>query len=123
MHTAEHRLLPGNNIPQGSDPGAGVNVTNRPGSGNLAAMNLNLLKRLSEAPGIPGREERVREILKTELDGLFDEVTTDVMGSLIARKRAMAKDAKRVVLACHIDEIGFYVKHVDDKGFIRIQNV
>src|SRR5436305_14228401 len=30
--------------------------------------------------------------------------------------------AKRVLLACHIDEIGFYVRHVDDKGFVRIHN-
>jgi endoglucanase len=101
-----------------------VNVTNRRGISNLAGiMNLTLLKKLSEAPGIPGREERVRDILKNELDGLFDEVSTDVMGSLIARKRAKSRDAKRVLLACHIDEIGFYVKHVDEKGFVRIQNV
>ena len=86
-------------------------------------MNLKLLKKLSEAPGVAGREERVRDILKSELDDLFDEVSIDVMGSLIARKRAKAKNAKRVILACHIDEIGFYVKHVDDNGFVRIQNV
>jgi len=84
-------------------------------------MNLPLLKKLSEAPGVPGREERIREILKAELSGLFDDVSTDVMGSLIARKNAGA-NAKKVLLACHIDEIGFYVKHIDDKGFIRVQN-
>src|SRR3954453_19956030 len=88
-----------------------------------SAMNIALLKQLSEAPGVPGREERVREILKRHCDGVFDTVTTDAMGSLIATKRAAAKDAKRVLLACHIDEIGFYVKHVDDKGFVRIHNV
>src|SRR4051812_35590494 len=86
-------------------------------------MNIALLKQLSEAPGVPGREERVREILKRHCDGVFDTVTTDAMGSLIATKRAAAKDAKRLLLACHIDEIGFYVKHVDDKGFLRLQNV
>jgi endoglucanase len=85
-------------------------------------MNLDLLKRLSEAPGVPGREERVREILQRESEGLFDDVRTDPMGSLIAVKRAKAAGAKRVLLACHIDEIGFYVRHVDDKGFLRIQN-
>jgi tetrahedral aminopeptidase len=85
-------------------------------------MNFKLLKSLSEAPGVPGREERVREILAKELKPLFDEVTTDPLGSLIGRKKAGAK-AKKVLFACHIDEIGFYVRHIDDKGFVRIQNV
>src|SRR2546423_13868849 len=86
-------------------------------------MNIPLLKSLSEAPGVPGREERVRKILERECAGLFDEVRTDAMGSLIATKRSKAQDAKRVLIACHIDEIGFYVKHVDDKGFLRVHNV
>jgi putative aminopeptidase FrvX len=99
-------------------------------------MNLPLLKRLSEAPGVSGREERVREILREEITGLFDEIRTDPLGSLIARKKpsvanrgstkpagAKSKTANpKVLLACHIDEIGFYVRHVDEKGFIRIQN-
>src|SRR5215211_7667015 len=86
-------------------------------------MNLPLLKSLSEAPGVPGREERVRAILERETKGLFDEVSTDAMGNLIALKKSRQSGATRVLLACHIDEIGFYVRHVDDKGFVRVQNV
>lgn len=86
-------------------------------------MNLSLLKSLSEAPGVPGREERVRDILQRECTGLFDDVRTDAMGSLLATKRVAGGNAKRVLLACHIDEIGFYVRHVDEKGFVRLQNV
>ena len=84
-------------------------------------MNLPLLKSLSEAPGVPGREERVRAILEKESQGLFDETTTDNLGSLIAVKRSKTQGAKKVLLACHIDEIGFYVKHIDDKtGHLRL---
>src|SRR5205814_10626064 len=83
-------------------------------------LNLPFLKALSEAPGVPGREERVREILHREAKGLFDDITTDPMGNLIATKRSKAPGAKRVLLACHIDEIGFYVRHVDEKGFVRV---
>ena len=86
-------------------------------------MNLPLLKNLSEAPGVPGREERVRKILERECAGLFDDVKTDPMGNLIATKKAKGANARRVLIACHIDEIGFYVRHVDDKGFVRVQNV
>lgn len=85
-------------------------------------MNLPLLKILSETSGVPGREERVRKVLERECTGLFDEVTTDPMGNLIATKKSKAAGAKRVLFACHIDEIGFYVRHVDEKGFIRIHN-
>jgi endoglucanase len=85
-------------------------------------MNLPFLKQLSEAPGVPGREERVREILRREAEGLFDEVSVDPLGSLIGIKRSKRPEAKRVLLACHIDEIGFYVRHVDEKGYLRIQN-
>jgi endoglucanase len=85
-------------------------------------MNISLLKKLSEVAGVPGREERVREILQKECTGLFDETHVDPMGSLIATKRSATPKATKVLIACHIDEIGFYVKHVDDKGYLRLQN-
>lgn len=93
-----------------------------------AAFNVDLLKRLCETPGIPGREERVRELIKGEINGLFDEVRTDAMGSLVCtrhprgRKAKKGKDARptRVMFLCHMDEIGFYVKSIDDKGFLRL---
>ena len=44
-------------------------------------MNTDLLKRLCETPGVPGNEHRVRELILSEIDGLFDEVMTDPMGS------------------------------------------
>ncbi len=86
-------------------------------------MNVDLLKRLCETPGIPGREERVRALIEREVKGLFDEVRTDPMGSLICVRKPTRQAAKgqsplRVMLACHMDEIGFYVRHIDDKGFV-----
>lgn len=86
-------------------------------------MNLQLLAQLSEAPGVPGREERIRDLLMPHLKKAFDKVDVDAMGNLIARKKAKAKGAKRVLIATHIDEIGFYVRHIDDRGFLRVQNV
>ncbi|HSI36210.1 MAG TPA: M20/M25/M40 family metallo-hydrolase [Tepidisphaeraceae bacterium] len=87
-------------------------------------MNLPLLKSLSEAPGVPGREERVRALLEAECTGLFDDLSVDPMGSLIAVKKSRHPGAQKVILACHIDEIGFYVRHVDEKtGFLRLTNV
>lgn len=88
-------------------------------------MNIPLLKQLSEVAGVPGREERVRDILSKQAKPLFDSVNVDAMGSLICTKKAAKGKGtpKRVLFACHMDEIGFYVRHVDDKGFVRISNV
>ncbi len=81
-------------------------------------LDYSLLKKLSEAPGIPGWEDRVRDLVKAELKGLADEVRTDALGNVIAHKRG---SGKRVMIAAHMDEIGFYVKHIDDNGFLRVQ--
>jgi endoglucanase len=90
-------------------------------------MNINLLKDLCEMPGVPGREERVRELIESEIDGLFDSVETDAMGNLICRRRARTSkgtirkgDAKKLMLLCHMDEIGFYISSIDENGFLWV---
>ena len=82
------------------------------------AINEALLKRLVETPGVPGREEQQRVIAREQLGALTDEVRTDAMGSVIGTKRG--RDDVRVMLAAHMDEIGFLVKYIDDKGFLRL---
>ncbi len=93
------------------------------------STNIELLMRLCETPGVPGREERVRALIEREIKGLFDSVETDAMGSLICTRgpRAGKKGGKaskgkdrptRVMLLCHMDEIGFYVTAIDKNGFL-----
>jgi len=86
-------------------------------------INIDLLRDLCETPGVSGREERVRERIEREIAGLFDETRVDPMGSFICTRKprsGSSADATRVFLPCHMDEIGFYVRHIDDKGFVRI---
>ena len=90
-------------------------------------MNTKLLAKLCETPGVPGREERVRAVIEGEIKGLFDSVETDAMGSLIctrmprpAKGKKAPADPTKVMLLCHMDEIGFYVSSIDDKGFLWI---
>jgi putative aminopeptidase FrvX len=85
------------------------------------ALNEALLKRLIETPGVPGREEQQRQIAQEELGALTDEVRTDAMGSVIGTKRGSGE--ARVMVAAHTDEIGFLVKYVDEKGFLRLQTL
>nr|WP_266096531.1 hypothetical protein [Rubrobacter marinus] len=85
------------------------------------SLNEELLRRLVETPGVPGREELLREIAREELSSLTDEVRTDALGSVIGTKGG--REDVRVMVAAHTDEIGFFVKHVDDKGFLRLQTL
>ena len=85
------------------------------------ALNEPLLKRLIETPGVSGREELQREIAREELGSLTDEVSTDALGSVIGRKKG--SDDARVMIAAHTDEIGYLVKYIDDKGFLRLQTL
>jgi len=80
---------------------------------------MDLLRRLSEAAGIPGYEARVRSVIAEALNGLVDSIDVDAMGNLIAHKQG---EGPTVVIAAHMDEIGFLVKHIDEKtGFLRIE--
>jgi endoglucanase len=85
-------------------------------------VNIDLLKRLCETPGVPGREERVRALIEKEIKPIFDKIETDAMGSLICTRQSRSgkKGATRVMLLCHMDEIGFYVSHISDKGFVFV---
>jgi len=86
-------------------------------------LNLDLLRRLCETPGAPGREERIRELVIGILSPACDEVSTDPIGNVIGLKRGKAsREGRRPVklmLSSHMDEIGFMVSHIDDQGFIR----
>jgi len=75
----------------------------------------NLLKALTEVHGIPGYEHEVRALVRGYLEPL-GEVEQDKIGSLICR---LDGEGPRVMLAGHMDEIGFMVRHVTEEGFIK----
>lgn len=80
-------------------------------------IDVQLLKNICEAPGASGFEQRIRSLVLKELEGLVDEVSVDNMGNVIAVKRG--QERKKVMIAAHMDEIGFIVNHIDDEGFLR----
>ncbi|OLS41468.1 M42 family metallopeptidase [Bacillus sp. MRMR6] len=83
---------------------------------------LTMLKDLTDAKGIPGNEREVREVMKKYIAPFADEVTTDGLGSLIAKKTGAAGGPK-IMIAGHLDEVGFMITQIDDKGFLRFQTV
>jgi len=81
----------------------------------------DLLKKLSEAPGVSGNESRIKRIIIDEVKDFVDEIKEDSMGNLITIKKG--KKNFNIMVAAHMDEIGFMVKHIDDKGFISFETI
>ena len=79
-------------------------------------INTKLLAEVCEVAGAPGHEQKVREIIQREIKPLVDQIKIDNMGNVVAIKKG--KERKKVMIAAHMDEIGFIVTHIDDKGFI-----
>lgn len=83
----------------------------------------NLLKRLTEVPGVSGYETNIGKIIYNELKGHVDSIETDNFGNVISLKKASAKDAPKIMLAGHMDEIGLLIKHIDEKGFLHFERI
>ena len=80
------------------------------------------LEKLSNACGVAGREEEVRSLMKNFLKPYVDEVKEDKLGNIIGIKRGK-KNAPKVMLAAHMDEIGLLVKIISKKGFIQFAKI
>ena len=83
-------------------------------------LDWSLMKRLSEAPGIGGRERAVRALVTEYLDAAGITYRIDALGNVIATK---GSTGPRIALSAHMDEIGFVVSHIDDQGFLRVQPI
>lgn len=83
--------------------------------------DFELLKRISECPGVPGFEQPVRALIMEEISELADQIRVDSMGSVVARIEGESSDT--VMVTAHMDEIGFIVTHIDDQGFIRFHTL
>ena len=80
-------------------------------------INTALLKKICETPGIPGYEQKIRNLVMKEIKPYVDSISVDNMGNVTAFKKGR-KD-KKVMIGAHMDEIGFMINHIDDKGFLR----
>lgn len=80
---------------------------------------IDLIKKIVAPHGISGSEGRVAEAIRTAITPYVDECRTDALGNLIALKRGNGESHKRLMLCAHMDEIGFLVTFIDEKGFVR----
>jgi putative aminopeptidase FrvX len=81
---------------------------------------LSLFKTLTELPGTPGNEHAVRAFMRSQLEKYSDEIIQDRLGSIFGVKKGDSNGPK-VLVAGHMDEVGFMVTSITENGMIRFQ--
>ena len=86
---------------------------------DTSSGNIEILEKLMLIPGVPGREGRVSEFIRSVLPAACD-CRIDNLGNLIVH---VGGKGKRVVLVAHMDEVGFIVQRIFDNGFLKIERM
>lgn len=86
-------------------------------------INKNILTTVLNTPGISGREEKIREIVKKAIKKNGLEISYDKLGSIWGTKKSSNPKAKTILIDAHMDEVGFMVTDISKNGFLSIQNL
>lgn len=81
---------------------------------------LELFRTLTELPGAPGHEHQVRAFMREQLQANADEIIQDGLGGIFGIKRG-AEDQPKIMVAGHMDEVGFMVTDITENGMLRFQ--
>lgn len=81
------------------------------------------LKRLSEAVGVSGNEDEVRRIVIDAIASKVDEYRVDSIGNVIALKKSDGSSDLKVMVAAHMDEVGFMISQIEENGLLRFFKV
>lgn len=82
-----------------------------------------LLKKLCEARGISGREEKVRELILREIRPCADRIEITPLGNVAAWKKGEKKPKIKLMISAHMDEVGLIVTHITDEGLLKFSPV
>jgi endoglucanase len=85
--------------------------------------DIKVLQQLSEAVGVSGKEDAVRKVVLEAIDSHAEDIRIDPMGSVTAVKKGTGVSPLRVMIAAHMDEIGFIVTGFDGEGLIRFSAI
>ncbi len=79
--------------------------------------NFKLLRELCDTPGAPGDEHKIKEIFIREISHFTNNIQTDPLGNIIANIKGKGPT---LVIDAHMDEVGFMINHIDDRGFVYV---
>ncbi|AKI96507.1 M42 family metallopeptidase [Kosmotoga pacifica] len=86
-------------------------------------MKFELLKELTEIPGISGFEEKVADFIEEKIKDKVDKYWRDSVGNLMALKKGKNNNAKKLMLLAHMDEVGLMVSKINKDGSVGIVRV
>ena len=79
------------------------------------------LEELTNLSGVSGNESEVREFIISKIKPYADEIKVDTMGNVIALKKG--DSSKKVMLSAHMDEVGFIISEITEKGYLKFKTV
>lgn len=86
----------------------------------MGNSRVEMIQALCDAHGVSGFEDEVRKLYTTYLEPLSDEIVRDRFGGVVGKKVG-AVDGPTILLAGHLDEIGFMVTHISDEGYLKFR--
>ncbi len=89
----------------------------------VTKAHLELLRSLSEAVCVSGDEGAVRKMVRQQIEPIADDLMVDAMGNLLATRRGRGRNRVRVMVAAHMDEVGFMITDIDSDGYLRFESV
>lgn len=84
---------------------------------------INLIKKLSLINGVSGDEKNVRNFIISQINNSGAEIKTDSLGNLIVFKKGKSTPKNKIMLAAHMDEVGFIITYIEDSGVLRFAPV
>ncbi|EXJ22908.1 Glutamyl aminopeptidase [Alkalibacterium sp. AK22] len=81
---------------------------------------IDLIKKTTELQGISGFEHNIRQFMREHMEGHVDAIETDGLGGIFGVKKAADADAPRLMLAAHMDEVGFMVSSITPQGLMKV---
>lgn len=92
-------------------------------STRVTRRHLQLLKQLTEVVAVSGNEGPVRQIVREQVESHSDDLRIDAMGNLLVTRHGSGRNRIRVMIAAHMDEVGFMIIDVDKDGYLRFDKV
>ena len=84
---------------------------------------VDILRKLTNAVSVSGAEEDIADVIRELIKDCADEIKSDALGNLTAVKKSGKADAKKIMMAAHMDEIGFMINFIEDSGFLKVAPV
>lgn len=79
------------------------------------------LRKLTQAMGVSGYERKIGQLIAEDIKPYVDEIKVDALGNVIALKKGTGENKKVIMASAHMDEIGFSVTCITDKGFLKVR--